>query len=167
VARLGAALADSNATMNALGQRMTAAETAYRAIEGSRSWRLTRPLRVLAGALRRWMRQPAALLASIISIPGRAARAVAVATLARLRANPRHKARAADVLARFPTLNARLRAFARRTPTGQQASMRWPAQDTSPMARESDAPSVPSTGDVREAMSQAVGRWRAGKRVNG
>jgi hypothetical protein len=91
-----------------------AAETrrTLEAIEGSRSWRLTRPLRVLAGFLRRVLASPGG---SVASAPTSARRPFKqrflVRAVAYVRSDPERKLRVVRVLRRFRPLDRRLRAM--------------------------------------------------------
>lgn len=170
VSRLGEALADAGTRINALRERTAAAEAAYRAIELSRSWRATLPLRLLAEGARRSWRAACTLSVGIVSLPRRVARALVLAALTRARAQPRHKARIARVLSRFPALNARLRSFARSHPNPTTTAVRPAVAATDGSRRatgEAERTVDASVADMRTAISQAVEGWHAGRRVNG
>lgn len=82
------------------------------AIYSSRSWRLTRPLREINAWRKRVAGSAAVGVAALDSMPRRAVRGMLLAAWAHVRGRPERRARFVRLLAPFPRLYDRLRAFA-------------------------------------------------------
>jgi hypothetical protein len=83
----------------------------YESIAGSRSWRITAPLRALVGLLRRFRLTLRHKLADVARLPRRGAKCMLLIALGHLRSHPAQMAFVARIVSRAPTLNARLRRF--------------------------------------------------------
>lgn len=103
--------------LSALRERVSHLQTSYDAIANSRSWRITRPLRVLAA----WSRGSVPLAdAKPAEAPRHSMRRRLLLTLfAYLHARPGHKQRMVRLVRRFPALDRRLRMLAQGRPGSQ------------------------------------------------
>jgi len=81
-------------------------------IYGSRSWRLTAPLREINAWRKRLAGQAEVGVAALDNMPRRAVQQVLLAAWAHVRGHPERRARFVRLLAPFPRLYAQLRAFA-------------------------------------------------------
>jgi FkbM family methyltransferase len=80
-------------------------------MRASRSWRMTLPLRAANSLFGRATRKGRAGLAQLIGLPRRGARRMALLAVSTVQARPGLKAQVARLVAVFPRLDARLRAF--------------------------------------------------------
>ena len=165
-------LTDRTANLLYVQQALAAAErlaaerdAAYRGIEGSRSWRMTAPLRAVANGLRRLRGTVRDLVAS----PRSAARASLLHLLAHARADPRRRRRVARAVDRLGPLGQRLRRFASTHPPGANATTRSAVQGSAARA----APVVPTLdralspdATVEQQLGHWTERWRLGPRRN-
>lgn len=81
------------------------------AVYASRSWRLTAPLRKANFFIKELARMMKTRISTLTSLSRRSVRRVLLSAVAHVQRRPERKAKVARVLARFPRLNARLRAF--------------------------------------------------------
>jgi hypothetical protein len=170
--------------------KLAAATAAYRSIAGSRSWRMTAPMR----ALFEWMRRVRSALrrgpALVARAPRRAAKGVLLSALDHLRAHPRRKESLARIIRRSPRLDARLRRFAWANPASE-GGVRAPLPPVPPpraaIVPRVDVPATPvaMTGDalvaaagapsadrfrgagpVEQELRRSLGDWPLGTRRN-
>jgi len=85
-------------------------------VYASRTWCLTRPLRLMKPNSNRIFRSVKSLLVYTVSLPRQIVRRFLEAGLTYMRRNPRHKNRLKRILERWPWLQARLYAFASARP---------------------------------------------------
>jgi FkbM family methyltransferase len=81
------------------------------AVYASRSWRLTAPLRKANFFIKELARMMKTRISTLTSLSRRSVRRVLLSAVAHVQSRPDRKAKVARLLARFPRLNARLRAF--------------------------------------------------------
>ena len=108
-----AKLAHSRSTLAQTEDRLRACDIELGEVYRSRSWRMTAPLRKANLLFKQFKRMTGDGLSTITSLPRRVARRVLLSALVHVLFRPERKAKVARLMARFPTLNAHLRAFSR------------------------------------------------------
>ena len=96
-----------------LEQHLGAREAELAGMYGSLSWRMTTPLREANLLFKRFLRMIGTGISALTSLPRRVAQRVLFSVLMHLQAQTERKARVARALARFPFLDAQLRALYR------------------------------------------------------
>jgi len=147
------------------------------AVYASRSWRLTGPLRDMNVLVKQGKHKFNTGAAMISSIPGRIAQFLLRHALAYVNHHPKIKVSARKLLAHFPLLKARLKAFAQGNArmSMQGVSSYHPISMTQLDAKvatqaESQVDSVSPCSvraDVQQKFHRAVNAWRLGRRVDG
>ncbi len=96
-----------------LQQRLGAREAELAGVYGSLLWRMTTPLREANLLFKRFLRMIGTGISALTRLPRRVAQWVLFSVLMHLQARPERKARVVHALARFPFLDAQLRALYR------------------------------------------------------
>jgi len=156
--QLSRALAESHGQVAMLERRLIEANGAYASIEQSRSWRITKPLRVAWRSIRAATNACKAVMRHLWGIPRRATRSIVLAGLAHAREHPNRKRHAARILARMPVLDARLRKLAHGNSGQRPAFSDGDESSATPAGRESNGSY--EVGVAAEGAARAIYRKR-------
>ena len=129
-----ATLQDQLATVNAL----------YQAIERSRSWRFTLPLRILGGKARSAGSAFGAAWGSLQGMPRNALRRLMLAGWRQVEARPGARSRLARLLAGFPGMDRRARALAQQQRGLESTAVRMPPSQPASCQLPSAVPPLPA-----------------------
>jgi FkbM family methyltransferase len=172
-------LGGARAELDTALKELKLAWSLYRSIEGSRSWRLMKPFRVVMQAVRRSGPAAERTWDDVVQGPRRAAKAMLLGALTHLRDNPARKQWVKRVASRSVTLDARLRRFARANPPLSDVAGQWsqpPAVAETAAAPLLETPqpkdeiltpieAIPAASHTSRLRS-ASSRWRSGQRLN-
>jgi FkbM family methyltransferase len=162
-------LATSEARATQLRTELMVAIADFEAIEHSRSWRITLPMRLAWRSVRRAAHHVKDIFLASFRLPRRVARRALLPALAHIRSNPARKQQIARALHHNAWLDARLRHFALGNPANGESNASRPTSHAaaSPPSRLGiGAMSGAHAARVAESQRDAASRWPLGQRRN-
>ena len=161
-------LAASEARSTQMRRELTVATADFKAIEHSRSWRITLPLRLAWRWVRRAAHRVKDIFLAVFRLPRRVARRALLPVLTHVRSNPARKQQVARALRHNAWLDARLRHFALGNPAnvGSDALRPFSLAASPPSQLETGAMNGAHAATVAGSQRGAVSRWPLGQRQN-